>query len=86
MKTIEILHKSLPQIIMAALLSCIGTYLFVVVGTRTMANAIWLFVLPALIGILLNEGKPKQALMACLLMAVSALSSIALIYAVWGGY
>jgi len=63
-----------------------GTYIFSIVGTRTMANAIWLFLIPALIGILFNEGKPRQALMACLLMAVSALSSIGLMVAVWGGY
>jgi hypothetical protein len=71
---------------MAALLGCIGTYIFVVFGTRMIENAIWLFVLPALLGILLNDNKPQQVLMVCLLMTVSGLSSIATIYAFWGGY
>ena len=74
------------QIVLSALLSCIGTYLFTIIGTRTMANAIWLFLIPALIGILLNDGKSRQMVMACVLMAVSALSSIAFMVAVWGGY
>lgn len=86
MLVFDILRKPMFQIIAAVLISCIGTYFFVAMGNRAMGNAIWLFVLPALLGIVFNNGKPRQALMACLLMAVSALSSIALIYAVWGGY
>lgn len=74
------------QVALVVILSYLGTYMFTIVGTRTMANAIWLFAIPALIGIAFNEGKPRQALMACLLMGVSGLSSIALMVAVWGGY
>ena len=86
MSLVEKLRVPAFQIALSVLLSCIGTYLFTVIGTRTMANAIWLFLIPALIGILLNEGKPRQAVMACVLMAVSALSSIVFMVAVWGGY
>jgi hypothetical protein len=86
MLIVERLRAPVFQIVLSALVSCMGTYVFTIIGTRTMANAIWLFLIPALIGILLNDGKPKQAMMACLLMAISALSSIAFMVAVWGGY
>ena len=86
MSIVQIFRTPALQILITIAVSCMGTYIFSIVGTRTMANAIWLFLIPALIGILFNEGKPRQALMACLLMAVSALSSIGLMVAVWGGY
>jgi hypothetical protein len=86
MSIVERLRNPATQVLLTIASSCLGTYVFSIVGTRTMANAIWLFVLPALIGILLNEGKARQAVMACILMAVSALSSIAFMVAVWGGY
>lgn len=86
MSIVERLRNPALQVALAIIVSCVGTYVFTIVGTRTMANAIWLFVIPAVIGIVLNDGKPRQALMACVLMAVSGLSSIALMVAVWGGY
>lgn len=86
MSVVEKLRSPALQIALSAMVSCIGTYVFTIIGTRTMANAIWLFLIPALIGILLNDGKPRQTVMACVLMAVSALSSIAFMAAVWGGY
>ena len=86
MSIVERLRNPALQVALTVIISCLGTYVFAIVGTRTMANAIWLFVIPAIIGIVLNDGKPRQALMACILMAVAVLSSIALMIAVWGGY
>lgn len=86
MAIVESLRNPALQVALTVAVSFLGTYIFSIIGTRTMANAIWLFAIPALIGIILNEGKLKQAVMACILMAVSGLSSIALMVTVWGGY
>jgi putative effector of murein hydrolase LrgA (UPF0299 family) len=86
MQIVKIIRNPALQIIVSVVISCIGTYFFVVIGTRTITNAIWLFLIPALIAITLNDGKIKQTAMACLLMAISSLSSIILMGGVWGGY
>lgn len=74
------------QLLTTIMLSCLGTYIFSVIGSRTMANAIWLFAIPALIAIILNDSKARQLVMAGALMAASAISSIAFMVVVWGGY
>lgn len=86
MSILEKIHNPSIQVAITVILSCVGTYIFSINGIRTIANAIWLFIFPAIIGIVLNDRKPRQVFMASLLMIVSALSSIALMVAVWGGY
>ena len=86
MNVFEAIRHPLLQVFFSALISCAGTYFFAVNGPRTLAHAIWLFAIPAIIGIVSNEGRARQAIMAFLLMLVSAASSIALMLAVWGGY
>jgi putative effector of murein hydrolase LrgA (UPF0299 family) len=41
---------------------------------RSMWNALWIFVIPAAVGIVSNRGTARQLIMTFILMAVSALS------------
>jgi len=73
------------QIGLVTLSACVGTYATKDVGPSA-ANLIWLLLVPALIGILLNGDMTMRAGMACVLVLVSALSCIAFMAVVWGGY
>jgi hypothetical protein len=59
------------------MLSGLFTFLADLSRFHLMWNAIWMFGIPALLGILLNQGKPRQVIMTFALMVASLVSVMA---------
>ena len=67
-----IARRPLFQIVLVVVLAVAFTFAADWFMIRSLWNAIWIFAIPALVGITLNRGVARQLLMTFLLMTVSA--------------
>ena len=73
----RIAHHPIFQIILVIISASVFTFIADRLNFRSLWNAAWIFAIPALVGITLNEGTPRQLTMTFVLMVVSSLSLMA---------
>jgi hypothetical protein len=84
--SISIFYRPFFQIVLVVILAVGFTFLADWLMIRSIWNAIWIFAMPALVGIALNEGTARQLVMTFLLMIISA-SCLMVVATVFGmGY